>query len=166
MEKLSATEIMEMFFYRKNPFALKVKAGYYVPIKRDVTLADIQKHIDGLHIIGAYVAREDESCVWGVIDFDLESYREIAEKIVDKYKGSALFTCVRLEKSLSKGYHVWFFFAQVVNTGVVYQLLNIILGDFGLETGRSSKIDIFPRSAHLSGKRIGWLVKVPTEFMI
>jgi hypothetical protein len=157
-------QIMETFFYRKNPFAVKTSKGFYVPVYRDVTILDIVKHIEGKHVIGAYQSRSDETCVWACIDFDSVEYNDVAKKIAEHYKPGNVSSIVRdtlFEISESKGSHVWFFFNKVVATPDAYVFLETILTMFGLKKGRDAKIDIFPRSAHLSGKRVGWLVRIP-----
>lgn len=155
---------METFFYRKNPFAVKTKQGFYVPVNRDITILDIVKHIDGRHTIGAYQSRSDETCVWACIDFDRFEYNETAQKIANHYKpenDSGIIRDILFEPSESKGSHVWFFFNKVIATPDAYVFLETVLAIFKLEKGRDAKIDIFPRSAHLSGKRFGWLVRIP-----
>lgn len=148
-------DIMERYFYRRNPFAVRTAKGFYVPVYRDVTEADIARHLAGLHTIGAYQSRADETCRWSCIDFDDFSYLEVAKRIAKKHGG-------KLEMSESKGFHVWFFYDEPIPTINAYIDVTDALSEFNLKAGRESKIDVFPRSAHLSGKRVGWLVRVPT----
>lgn len=158
-------QIMETFFYRKNPFAVKTSKGFYVPVYRDVTIADIEKHLNGGHTIGAYQSRSDDTCIWACADFDSMDYNDIAKKIAEHYKPEKGTKCVvrdtLFEPSESKGSHVWFFFDRVVATPDAFVFMNTMLAMFGLKKGRNAKIDIFPRSSQLSGKRVGWLVRIP-----
>jgi len=152
---LKAQEILELFFYRNNPFAIKTNSGMYVPVHRPITKLDVDKHLQGLHTIGAYNARPDGTCKWACIDFDRLTYSTQAKDIAIRHRG-------KLEVSESKGYHVWFFFDHPRNVYDVHHWLIQILDEFGLKKGVDSKIDIFPRSDALSGKRISWLVRIPT----
>lgn len=157
-------QIMETFFYRKNPFAVKTKQGFYVPVHRDVTIPDIIKHLNGGHTIGAYQSRPDDTCTWALIDFDSFEYNDIAQNIADKYKPndeSGIIRDTLFEPSESKGSHVWFFFKKVVSTPDAFVFVETVLALNGLRKGRDTKIDIFPRSSCLSGKRVGWLVRIP-----
>lgn len=157
-------QIMETFFYRKNPFAVKTSKGFYVPVYRDVTIQDIIKHINGGHTIGAYQSRPDDTCIWACIDFDSFEYNDIAKDIADRYKPGNDQGVIRdtlFEPSESKGSHVWFFFNRVVATPDAFVFLETVLALNKLRKGRDTKIDIFPRSSNLSGKRVGWLVRIP-----
>lgn len=167
---MTPEEIMDKFFYRKNPFAVKTSKGFYVPVYRDVTLRDIQRHLDGQHTIGAYQSRPDETCTWACIDFDDKKYEEIVGEIVKHIKPFTIFYTddlppivkdVGFEVSTSKGYHVWFHFNRPEKIEFAYKYVMTQLTSRGLYPGRDSKIDIFPRSPHLSGKKVGWLVRIP-----
>ncbi len=167
---MNAQTIMDRFFYRKNPFAVKTSSGIYIPVHRDVTLKDIEKHLNGKHTIGAYQSRPDETCTWACIDFDDYIYDDVAQKIVRSILPNTvqymddlppIVNDVVYEPSESKGSHVWFFFSYPKSTKDAYDMLISILKSHNLYTGRDSKIDIFPRAPHLSGKRVGWLVRIP-----
>jgi len=157
---MNTQQIMDRFFYRKNPFALKVKDGF-IPIYRDVTRNDIMKHLLGEHIIGAYQSREDETCMWACIDFDDFKYESTAKDIFKDYEDEPLLKDCVFEKSYSKGFHIWFFFEMPMKTERAFDFLTSILKAYNLYPGRDSKIDIFPRSEHLSGKKVGWMVRLP-----
>ncbi len=170
---MTPQQIMDRFFYRKNPFAVQTSKGFYIPVHRDVTLLDIENHLTNGHTIGAYCAREDETCMWGCIDFDDVSYEQIAKDMVLKhtnhisgipYSFNLPLKKIMFEKSESKGYHVWFFFQKPETTEKAYNFVSDVLHDFYLRSGRDTKIDIFPRSPHLSGKKVGWLVRLPRKF--
>ncbi len=157
---MNAQDIMDRFFYRKSPFAVKTAQGFYVPVKkdgiyRDVTLGDIEKHLSEKHTIGAYQSRSDETCVWGCIDFDDKKYKGIAEHF------HMLSPSTTMLEETNRGYHVWKFFNSPVSTFYMYHLLLNMLRVHNLVPGLNSKIDIFPRSEHLSGKRFGGLVRIP-----
>lgn len=161
---MTPKEIIDTYFYRENPFAVKTSAGFYVPVYRNVAEKDIVKHLNGGHIIGCYQSRSDETCKWSCIDFDDMKYENVANKIVADIKAALPHEIVKdamLERSNSKGFHVWLFFNKPIRTEDAHEMLTTILGFNFLEPGRSFKIDIFPRSPHLSGKRVGWLVRLP-----
>ncbi len=158
---MDAQEMMDRFFYRKNPFAVKTSAGFYVPVYRDVTISDIQRHIIGAHTIGAYQSREDETCMWACIDFDDHKYDEKAKEITKHFKDHLVIEDTLYEPSESKGSHVWFFFNIPTETQNAHRFLSMVLDTYHLRSGRDTKIDIFPRSPHLSGKRVGWMVRIP-----
>ncbi len=157
---MNSEEILQYFFYRRNPFALKTPA-HYIPIYRDVTVSDIEKHLNGYHIIGSYNSRPDETCKWGCIDFDSHEYDKLAENLHDQSGNHEIVDFSIIEKSTSKGTHVWYFFNEVQRTQDAFHFLENVLAEHSLTKGLKSKIDIFPRSPHLSGKKVGWMVKLP-----
>lgn len=166
LKLMSDKQIMDLFFYRPEPFAIKTKAGFYVPVNRSVTLQDIKKHREGKHVIGAYNSRSDATCQYACIDFDNFDYREVAEEIASSNNGLIpVMLGVKTEKlfetSESKGFHVWFFFESPVPTEVAYNYLMWIMIDHELKVGRNAQIDIYPKSPKLTGKRVSWMVRLP-----
>ncbi len=169
---MEVEEIMDKFYYRKCPFAVKTKAGFYIPVYRDVTYADIKKHLEGGHTIGAYNSREDGTCKWACIDFDDKQYEKVARQIAKQeviFKdteighsyGEDIDVEILFEESPSKGYHVWFLFGKAVKTVEAYYWLLSIIQNNKLQVGTNAKIDMFPRAPELTGKRVSWQVRVP-----
>lgn len=168
---MTPQEILNLFFYRRYPFAIKTPKDY-VPVWREVTETDIIKHLQGIHTIGAYQSCEDETCTWACIDFDDFKYKTDAENIIEDIKnyinissmsvGISIKDC-KLEKT-NRGYHVWIFFATPKTTSYAYKCIIYFLKQRKLSHGLKNKIDIFPRKPTLSGKRLGGLVRIPTTF--
>ncbi|MEK6885119.1 MAG: hypothetical protein AABY22_36145, partial [Nanoarchaeota archaeon] len=78
---MKAEEITNKFVNRSSVFALQTKTGIYVPVKREITLKDIEQHLAGEKTVGIYQVNEANRVKWGVIDTDKSEQAAQAAKL-------------------------------------------------------------------------------------
>lgn len=172
---------MKLFQGRKDLFARQWvdrnrNSSGYSPVRREITLADIEDHIAGKRTYGIYLMNPNNTVHTGVIDIDLRPEyrgkgalkgltgpvkREI-KFIMGQIKEAAAkagMACIG-EFSGGKGYHLWF----PVNTPVPAAEMRAAL--YALSHIVASKceffqLEIFPKQDRLTGKGLGNLVKLP-----
>jgi len=75
-----------------------------------VTTELFVKHLRGKLEIGTYPVRDDATCKWSCIDIDNGNDEEAFEQALDLQRAWSLFDVTAwVERSRSKGYHVWLF---------------------------------------------------------
>ena len=156
-------QIQRLFIGRTSDFAEQQEYGGYQPQRRPITLEDIADHLAHKWTIGAYVAREDDRVKFACLDVDCADDPEYAQVIAQALRGKLAARGVRLnatalEFSGNKGYHVWIFFADWVETARVAAWLRELVEDIDLPEG--AHIDLFPAGALPEGG-YGRLVKLP-----
>jgi len=157
--KLTALQVMKMFFHRKDVFAQQVDGGSYIPIRRPIRLSDIQKHIQGEKTLGAYCLDKDNTIKWTCVDLDgtnLLLMRMQAEEIFNNIPLNSLIQAKILEFSGRRGYHVWLIFNKKIPAAFGQKLVKARLTEKGL-----GYYEVFPKQVELSGKGFGNLVKIP-----
>jgi len=83
-------------------------------VRQPVTTDVFSGHLTGLLPIGIYPIRDDGTVMWGCVDIDFDDIDlafELAEEISEFSHGS---NQPWVERSRSKGYHVWVFFRDPV----------------------------------------------------
>jgi hypothetical protein len=149
--------IFDLFVNRTDVFAVQQTGGQYYPVKRPITLDDIESHLKGEITIGVYCLNTDNKVKWACIDIDMPE--DMDKAINDAYAIYDLFPELAraLEFSGRKGYHVWIFFKNPVNAGYAQTLVKARLNRVGL-----NKHEIFPKQTELNeGRKYGNLVKLP-----
>jgi hypothetical protein len=153
---LTSEDIKNLFFYRKDVFAIQLPIGSYIPIKRPVEIADIDKHLEGTETLGAYCLDVDNKVKWACVDLDGEDLISLlveANKIYDIFPDFDRM----LEFSGRRGYHVWLFFKEPVFAEYAKTLVKARLKDINLD-----RFEVFPKQTELNeGRKYGNLVKVP-----
>jgi len=158
MITLEAEDILALFFYRRDVFAMQFEGGFYKPIYRAITLEDIREHLLGNITLGAYCIK-DNMIKWACVDIDgaedgseNESLLANAEEI---YKLFPDFVRM-LEFSGRRGYHIWIFFDDPVTALYGKTLIKSRLNTIGM-----NKYEVFPKQVQLTKKGFGNLVKIP-----
>ena len=148
--KISNQEKIRLFFSLfqglKNVYGTySTQSGKHWQIKGKVTEKVIENHLTGKQPYGFYPLAGDKTRV-GIADFDNHDPRPPIEfiKRAERYGLSAY-----LEKSKSKGYHVWLFFLE---GGVSAKKLRIVI-KFILDEIEFSNTEVFPKqdSIQVSG---------------
>lgn len=148
------------FIGRKNTFSKQTPNGGYIPIRRTITEADLEKHLAGGHTLGSYVVREDGKLNFACVDVDtepgadLEPYKKLALIIYDLVED---FERV-LEFSGRRGYHIWVFPKEPEEPRFLRELLKSRLKKFGMRN-----IEIYPKQDKVNEleKKLGNLLKIP-----
>jgi len=156
--KLTAKEIIEIFFHRRGVFSTQQSSGAYFPTKRDITEADVERHLKGEITIGAYCLNTDNTVKWACVDIDgveseLTKLRTEAGFIYDLFDDFGRI----LEFSGRKGYHIWIIFKKPVQAEYAQRLVKARLNRVGL-----NRHEVFPKQTELNETRkYGNLVKIP-----
>ena len=141
-EKLSDKEKMRLFFSRfhglENVYGTyNTQTGKHWQIKGKVTEKVIEKHLKGKQPYGFYPLIGDKTSV-AVADFDNLDPRPPIE-FIKRAEHYGLSTY--LEKSKSKGYHVWLFFPKDgINAKKVRLVIKFILKEID-----SINTEVFPK---------------------
>ncbi len=148
----------------------------YVPVRRPITLQDIQEHLQGLRTYGIYLLKNDNRVAVGVLDVDLK--KEFLKTQVLKEKEDLLrreknyilemvpeigrkinLECL-CEFSGRKGYHFWYFFDPPCEAAQVRKVLYRIASQIKQDIS-CFNLEVYPKQDRLSGKGLGNLVKLP-----
>lgn len=139
-----------------NPevYAVQQEGGKgYFPVYEPLTPSVLRRHLDGELTVGTYV-------VWGenaqTLVFDVDT--------TDKSETDAVYdallslgipdTCIGVEFSGSKGYHVWILLGRYDSASKLRRL-----GQAALALSGASQVEVFPKQD--SVRKLGNLVKLP-----
>ncbi len=127
-------------------------------IKENLTDNVIIQHLEGQRRIGVYMLLTD-SAYFACIDIDRLDNDSLAIKdtkeILKISQNYGLTPCI--ERSKSKGYHLWLFFSELVQASKVRTILKHIHSDSGIE-----KIEIFPKQDRINAyDQYGNFVNLP-----
>lgn len=154
--KLTAKQLYDTFVNRKDIFSQQVGNGAYIPVRREITLADIEKHIRGEMTIGLYTLDTDNCLKWVCIDLDgtdLEQMKTEATIIYNQFKDFPRM----LEFSGRRGYHVWIFFKERAKADYARTMVKARLNRV-----RLAHYEVYPKQLELNEKiPYGNLVKLP-----
>lgn len=148
----------------------------YVPVRRAITLQDIEDHFKGHKTYGIYLLASDGTTRTAVIDVDLaKDFRQkklspdhkrlvrrelhyLLRRIAEMSAEAGLRPVV--EFSGAKGYHFWYLFENPVlpamPRGILEAVKQALAGDVS-----AFNLEVFPKQDHLQGKGLGNLVKLP-----
>jgi len=148
----------------------------YAPVRRAMTMQDIEDHFKGVKTYGIYLLQKDAHVKTAVLDADLKKawrHRRLnsSEKRLIKRESGYLIARVKeladplgqkplIEFSGGKGLHFWFFWEKAVPAGVVKTVLtrlcDLLKSDLSV-----FDLEVFPKQAQLNRKGLGNLVKLP-----
>jgi hypothetical protein len=128
----------DLFKGRTDAFGLCVMGNSFVA-KNPIRDSDYKMHITGdkNHRIGI-LPLIDGGVHWAAVDVDQEN-REAVERICFHLRESGIFP--HIERSKSKGYHIWIFFDGLIAANVIRCILKKILSDAGYK----DQFEIFPK---------------------
>jgi hypothetical protein len=152
---LTAQQIYDIFVNRTDVFAMQLDTGAYVPVRRDITIKDIEEHLAGKVTLGLYVLNKQNMVRWACIDLDGTDLDMLKAEAMVIYKQFKDFPRM-LEFSGRRGYHIWVFFTPSVNAGYVQKLIKARLNRISL-----GHYEVYPKQTTLNKDRLyGNLVKV------
>jgi len=156
MVKLTPEQIEKIFIHRRDCFATQQSNGAYYPTRREITIEDIKKHLNGDITLGAYCLNTDNTVKWACIDLDGTDLRRLKGDATILYDLFPEFSRI-LEESGRRGYHVWVLFNVSVPASYAQQLIKSRLNRINM-----LRFEIFPKQVSLSETRkYGNLVKIP-----
>lgn len=121
-------------------------------IKKPVTIAMWQDHIDGKRPLGIIPITKDSTCSWGSIDvdqYDLD-LTEIVRRVEER--NLPLVPC----RSKSGGLHLWMFFCEPVDAAAAQSILRDLAASLGF-----AGCEIFPKQTKIlaeHGDQGNWIV--------
>ena len=148
---------LKRFIGRTDTYALQLQRGGYIPVRKEITDEELQKHLNGESTYGSYVIKEDGTVNYGVIDIDgnpdeLNTLKVLGEAIYALFPD---FSRV-LEFSGRKGYHVWVFPKQPEPPVFIRELIKT-----RLKKANINGLEVFPKQDSLEGMQLGNLIKLP-----
>lgn len=172
---------MALFSGREDAFARqwadKAKATQgYAPVRRPLTVEDVEAHLSGRQTYGIYLLRSDASVSAAVLDVDLNKEfrgKRLKADLVHKIRREQAYLIQRvtelsaargaaplLEFSGGKGFHFWYFFAAPVPAAAARNLTAAVAREIAPDVS-AFNLEAFPKQARLTGKGFGNLVKLP-----
>jgi hypothetical protein len=155
--QLSTQEKIALFgqIFRGLPSAYgtyDVHSGKYRQVKEPVTEKVIYNHLAGLVPYGFYLLEEDQTWV-GVIDVDEDDLHLVAS-ICSRSQHYSLTPII--ERSKSKGYHIWYCFSDSVAAWKVRAVLGMLLDDI-----EHPEIEVFPKQDEVRPGSFGNFINAP-----
>ncbi len=132
--------LLSLFVGRDDAYGLGSRSP--VTVREPLTDSLICDHLKGLKRIGAFLIGKDNTVKTGCIDLDRDNKNEL-QKIVAALIENNFFPY--LERSKSKGYHVWIFFDEPIKAATVRKVLSRILKKAGIDG-----IEVFPKQDELN----------------
>lgn len=125
----------------------------------------VQNHLQGLHTIGTYAIRENNSCAFLACDFDEDGWQKDActyQAVAESY---GIQVCIERSRS-GEGAHAWIFFSEPVPARLARMLGTALLtkaGDDNPTTSLRSYDRFFPNQDYLPKGGFGNLIALPLQ---
>ena len=178
ISKMDAATFKQLFVHRDDIYAMQQPKGSYIPVKDELTDADIEAHLEGRTTLGLYqVMPEVNTVKWGVLDIDLtkdiwsapdfklEDWED--RLLAQANRAKDYFSTVGItsyrEHSGNKGYHVWIFFKTPVLAANVKTAMEGLFKHMPAEDPGIAW-EIFPKQAAVNEGALGNLVKGPAGY--
>jgi len=124
-----------------------------VAIREPLTEEVLEAHLSGEFRVGSYLIVEGDRTQHLVFDVDIHS-RKIVKRIVKRLRRRNVRAYV--ERSKSKGYHIWLFFESPLHASDARVFAQVVLE--GLD---QSKIEVFPKQDKVSEDGLGNCIWLP-----
>ena len=117
---------------------------------------DYKRHLSGTCLMGVYPLLDDGTVHFGAVDVDKKDAPDQGRGIADQIQAGlgSLGLMSYLERSRSKGWHVWVFFDAPVQAEPVKRLLKRVSAQCGLP-----QAEIFP--SQVVSKNLGHYIRLP-----
>ncbi|MGA2284802.1 MAG: AAA family ATPase [Dehalococcoidia bacterium] len=128
--------------------------------KEPLTLEVMARHLAGENAIGVYPVTDGNLCFWECIDLDLEGEPDLVQwgkalKLYDSLR--RLGCCPFIERSKSKGHHVWVFYREPVEAAWARRVAARAIADAGLP----ADTEVFPKQDSVDAGGFGNYVNLP-----
>ena len=144
---MSVKIFQEYFIGRKDVYGMN-----QVCIKEPLTNEIYQQHLDGIKRIGVYPIFNEKFTRWIALDIDKPDFN-IPRDIVLKARGHKLNAYI--ERSKSKGFHVWIFFDEDILAMEARLVVEMILAELDI------KCEIFPKQDIVTKEGFGNFIFLP-----
>jgi len=161
--------LLKRFYTGNNYYAIGGKRArsdgkeesIYNPVMSVPKASEIEKHLIGDMVMGAYTLRQDNTVMWMCFDVDSTDL-QAAKDLTLKLSNFLQEVPHAIEFSGNKGYHVWLFFGKPVPAENVRAIGAEIREQIGGKIGGDPHIEIFPKQDKLTESNpLGNLVKLP-----
>jgi len=122
-------------------------------VRQPVTQRSYFLHLIGKTSLGIYPLIDDGTCRFGSIDLDRDDL-SLALEIRDQLWNIGMKPAF-IERSKSKGYHIWVFFSKPVKAKEIRHILNTVLSKLNLT------LEVFPKQDRLNEGEIGNYINLP-----
>lgn len=155
------------FVGRGDVFAEQSKDGRYFPVRRPINDGDLEEHEAGIVSYGTYVIDPmNQGVQWAV--FDLDTYDEEALDLLCAAVATLVLnvggdeSCLLLENSGGKGYHIWLLLSEAVPAAKVRPWVEQVRSAYvQANPGDWPALEIFPKQDSVVEGGFGNLVKLP-----
>lgn len=131
----------------------------YMPVDGPPPEDVIQDHLEGQAVVGAYTITATNHvwwCCWDVDSSDPVRAQNIARMLHEK-----LGHLPAVEFSGGKGYHLFLFFTEPMDSEVIYRFGVGVREQLQLPASGDPHVEFFPKQPRLGGGEVGNLVKLP-----
>lgn len=133
---------------------------------KELTPNDIVRHLKGNTTLGIYQLDEENNVKWMCFDVDVQQdYKDDVARVQSYVLQLGVFlrdvlgpNTFLVEKSGSKGYHIWVFFAEPVQARLAHSFGKWV--DRNCPPPDGVNLELFPKQVSIN-KRFGNLVKLP-----
>lgn len=125
-------------------------------VKSPVTDKNYYEHLSGKMSLGVYPLLNNGTCWFGAIDVDIDD-KSLVTKLYGELWNLGLKN-VFIERSKSKGYHLWVFFSEPVRAKHVRRVLTAATKTV------DARLEVFPKQDHLQENELGNYINLPYFF--
>ena len=125
-------------------------------VKSPVTGKNYHEHLSGKVSLGVYPLLKNGSCWFGAVDVDIED-KGLVTKLYEELWNLGLKD-IFIERSKSKGYHLWVFFSEPVQAKYVRRVLTAATKTVNV------RLEVFPKQDHLQENELGSYINLPYFF--
>jgi hypothetical protein len=129
------------------------KNGSITAVREPVEDGVLKAHLKGRYRVGSYMVGKDNRTPFLVFDID-KPKRSFVRKITRRLNKRGITPYV--ERSKSKGFHIWVFFAERIRARIARKLAYSILGDLD-----QSKIEVLPKQDTVKEGGLGNCIWLP-----
>ncbi|MDA2921314.1 hypothetical protein MYX76_17785, partial [Desulfobacterota bacterium AH_259_B03_O07] len=147
--RILTDRFMRLFEGRKDSWG----AEHGESLRQSVEQKNYFLHLIGKTSLGIYPLLDDGTCTFGAIDIDKDD-SELVRKIREELWNIGLKD-VFIERSRSKGYHLWVFFSEPIKAKEIRHGLNYACGKV------EESLEVFPKQGFLRDGEIGNYINLP-----
>jgi len=125
-------------------------------VKQKVEAEHYRHHLEGKVSLGIYPLRRDGQCSWFAIDIDHDDIAQ-AVAVIEQFAAIGFNGGVYLERSKSKGYHVYGFLSDWVPASQVRLIARYVLKQAGLP----ASTEVFPKQDNIAPDAFGNYLNLP-----
>ena len=125
----------------------------------------VKAHLEGIHTIGTYAIREDDTCTFLACDFDEEGWEKDSFGYQEVAKNFGIDVAIERSRS-GQGAHAWILFSEPVSARIARTLGTLIMNKAATESRTLSLKSFdrfFPNQDYLPRGGFGNLIALPLQ---